>query len=56
MSGRKCLTVATGEYRKRSRLRDTEMAEPWLDRSEVSYLECILGLWRMVMILLPVQL
>jgi hypothetical protein len=31
------------------------MAEPWLDtwldRSEVSYLECILGLWRMVMIL-----
>ena len=33
-------------YRKRSRLRDTGMAEPWRDRTEVSYLECILGTWR----------
>ena len=37
-----------------ARLRDTEMAEPWRDRSEVSYLECILGLWRMVIILVLV--
>ena len=32
------------EYRKRSRLRDTGMAGPRRDRTEVSYLECILGL------------
>jgi hypothetical protein len=31
-------------YHKHSRLRHTGMAEPWRDRSEVSYLACILGL------------